>query len=115
MRERASCKSPLPFFVPSPQNVSDRACRHFLTVIAFCSSLGRRTTEKQSLLPVFLPDQSAVAAAGEQNGGKDEEPYPVIVEQLAEAAGIHKFVPPYQILKGEDPLLLSYYVVSREM
>ena len=36
---------------------------------------------------------SVTAAAGEQNDGKDDEPYPVVVKQLAEAVVIHG-VPP---------------------
>lgn len=37
--------------------------------------------------------RSVAAAAGEQNDGKDDEPYPVVVKQLAEAVVIHG-VPP---------------------
>jgi hypothetical protein len=36
---------------------------------------------------------SVAAAAGEQNDGKDDEPYPVVIEQLAEAVVIHDIPP----------------------
>ena len=41
------------------------------------------------------------AAAGDQDDGQDDEPYPVVIEQLAEAIVVHKNPPSCQIvLKG---------------